>query len=107
MASPRASSDDRVVVHRLDDGLVVVVADGAGGISGGAAAADALCAMVDGCFKRRSFEPFAPYAWADLLRQADLALERGRGCGEAAAVIAAVSSWGVVGASAGDARAVM
>lgn len=43
-ATPRADGEtqDRVVVHKLPGGLVVLVADGAGGIPGGEVAADAV-----------------------------------------------------------------
>lgn len=39
-ASYREATEDRLAVHQLDGGFVVVVAGGVGGISGGGRAAD-------------------------------------------------------------------
>ncbi len=45
-ASYREATEDRLGVHQLDGGFVVVVAGGVGGISGGGRAADLAMKIV-------------------------------------------------------------
>jgi PPM family protein phosphatase len=105
-ASSRASSEDRLAVHRVLGGLVIVVADGAGGMSGGAEAAEIVLAKVEQAIKTPGLRFFEPLPWGDLLREADHVVERDPPAGESTAVIVAVSANGLlVGASCGDQEA--
>ena len=49
IASYRANSEDRALVIDLEDRLVILVADGAGGTVNGGAAADMLVGLVNEC----------------------------------------------------------
>jgi serine/threonine protein phosphatase PrpC len=90
--------EDRIAVVRLPDRTVFVVADGAGGVIAGAAAAEAICdAVVDRCRRGK------PVSWADWLSHLDRAMPH---AGLAAAVVVEVGDDGrIVGASAGDCEA--
>lgn len=103
-ASFRAATEDRFAVHGAPGGLVVVVADGAGGVPGGAAAADRVLELVERTLGQGAFDPFT-WSWAELLRQADAMLDSDRTCGETTAVVVAVSGGRLVGASCGDSAA--
>ena len=46
LACPRGPGEDRLDVFDHDDAFIVVVADGAGGLSGGARAAELLVELV-------------------------------------------------------------
>ncbi len=106
-ASYRQNSEDRLAVHLVDGGVVVVVADGVGGVAGGGAAADlAMTATADAV--RASFDLFSAKTWVDLLTHADAVAVADRCAGETTAVVVAVSNDGrVVGASCGDSGAVL
>jgi serine/threonine protein phosphatase PrpC len=107
-ASFRAASEDRSVVHHLPGGLVVVVADGAGGVPGGCRAAELALAQVNGALVAPDFGPFTPSLWVEALRSADLTIERDGDAGETTAVIVALAETGVlVGASCGDSGALV
>jgi hypothetical protein len=58
-------------VHELGHGVVVVVADGAGGTSGGAEAADIVVAMAESALADPAFEPWRAASWVALLARAD------------------------------------
>ncbi|MGK0362517.1 MAG: serine/threonine protein phosphatase PrpC [Bradymonadia bacterium] len=88
--SARGAGEDRAAVMSLADGLIVVVADGAGGLSGGAAVADAACALV------RATPQLSP---AKILEQLDAVWAEQ---GEAAVCIVHVARTRVRGAWAGD-----
>lgn len=106
-ASPRShrKSDDRVDVHRLDRALVLVVADGAGGIPGAARAADAVQHRVADAVANEP-QLFARVEWiVELLRELDEAVERSPLAGETTAVVVVVTEQQVFGASCGDSRA--
>jgi serine/threonine protein phosphatase PrpC len=107
-ASFRKGSEDRFAVHHAVGGLVIVVADGAGGIPGGGPAADLLLAHVEGALADTKFDVFVASSWIDLLRSVDALVERDRAAGETTAVIVAVTDSGlVVGASSGDSGALV
>lgn len=99
-----ARSEDRAEVFEHDDTLIVVVADGAGGVVGGDVASDAVVDAV----RRRIRSPFDPYdirAWSDVLTTADAELARSKDAGEATAIIVVVGPYGLVGVSVGDSEA--
>jgi len=105
MASATSSngrSQDRLVVFDLDDVCVVAVADGAGGISNGGAASDAVINAVHEAIERDE-DLFDPETLCNILCNADHALAR-RG-GESTAVVIALDREGLVGASVGDSEA--
>ena len=104
-ASSRSGTEDRLAVHHLADGLVVIVADGAGGISGGGAAADRVLAILERALGQPGIEPFASATWTQVLAEADLEIEQAPTCGETTAVVVAVSEGGLAGASVGDSGA--
>ena len=91
--------EDRAVVRLDRDRLLVVVADGAGGTSAGAAAAEAVC---DAVLKEPAV---STEGWTDLLREIDLALSRSRTGGLSTAVVVEVHGWTLWGASVGDSAA--
>ena len=94
---------DRADVFHVGDALVVVVADGAGGIAGGAEAADAVVAAV-----REAVEAgvdLRPRPWSDLLVALDRRMLASPEIGESTAVVVAVSPEGVAGSSVGDSAA--
>lgn len=99
LASYRPASEDRAVVINLDDRLVIVVADGAGGIVNGGAAADGVVDLV----RERAAELVDVEGCVGLLKEADRLVERTGG--ETTAVVVVVHEGGHFGASAGDSEA--
>jgi serine/threonine protein phosphatase PrpC len=92
---------DRASVIPTESGLVLVLADGAGGLAGGALAADAVVAAVTAaCAGRRSNLGSAQF-WVDVLEGADVQLATRHHGGQSTAVICAVDR-GIVGAAVGD-----
>jgi serine/threonine protein phosphatase PrpC len=105
-ASNRVRTEDAAEVFDRGDTVVVVVADGAGGIRGGATASSALVAAVKGTVSEPRLALTDKRLWADLLRTTDEVLAEKR-AGEAAGVVVAVGPFGLVGASTGDSEAWM
>jgi PPM family protein phosphatase len=89
------TGDDRAAVVPIDDGLVIVVADGAGGTGGGAKAAQAI---VDAVVAHPTTTD-----WSAELVDLDDPVKLGGG--QSTAVILTVTSGGIVGASVGDSGA--
>jgi PPM family protein phosphatase len=96
--------EDRSEVIRCGETLVLVVADGAGGRPGGAAAAEGVVKAVRtaAAAMRRLDDP---RAWCRVLEEADAALAEDAQAGETTAVVAAVTRQGIAGASVGDSGA--
>jgi serine/threonine protein phosphatase PrpC len=84
----RGAGEDRVAVAHLPSGVLLAVADGAGGIGNGALAAEAALRAVS--------TSGAP--WVAALERADRSVE----LGECAIVVAFVSGSRISGASVGD-----
>ncbi|XXT19700.1 hypothetical protein WME94_56720 [Sorangium sp. So ce429] len=103
-ASYRINTEDRVLVLPIEAGWIVGVADGTGGLSGGAKAAELL---VGGIHRAAlpSFNVINPAAWAALLEALDDEIASEPTAGETTGVALAVSSGLVVGASCGDSKA--
>src|SRR5438046_2236794 len=99
---PAERDEDRIAVERSGDRLVIVVADGAGGTGGGAAAADAVCGAVAERAPRASGDPLV---WRSALRELDEALAVAPHGGQTTAVIVEVGRDDVCGASVGDSGA--
>lgn len=95
-ASYRSNIEDRAQVIDLENRIVIIVADGAGGIVGGAAAADAVTGLV----RDRAHDLMDAESCIELLREADrVVLATG---GESTAVLLVVGDEGIYGASCGD-----
>ena len=90
--------EDRAVVHREGDRLLIVVADGAGGASGASIAAQTVCDAAVAAFTERR-------SWARVLRDVDLAIARSRAGGLCTAVVVEVCGAELSGASVGDSGA--
>jgi len=93
----RARGQDRAAVVRIADGLVIALADGAGGTGNGEVAAQTVIdAASQGALVGR--------AWSELLEELDRDGAR-LGHGQTTAVILSVTRRGIVGASVGDSGA--
>lgn len=90
--------EDRVAFSCRDGGLVAVLADGAGGIGGGALAAQTACDLVVA-------EQGATPDWRAVLTTLDGRLARSTAQGQAAVVVVEVRGARVRGASVGDCAA--
>ncbi|MCE9572933.1 MAG: serine/threonine protein phosphatase [Deltaproteobacteria bacterium] len=101
-APARGAGEDRAAVFAVPDGLVVALADGAGGTSSGATAADAVIAAV--AEVAEGMRGGVAAAWMRLLTRLDRA-PAALGHGQCTAVVAHVTRYGVVGASVGDSGA--
>jgi hypothetical protein len=89
--------EDRVKVLEFDDGVVIVVADGAGGSGAGSQAAECVIREITASASMKHDEA----AWCDVLRQTDCRVSDG----ESTCVVVACSASGIVGASVGDSKA--
>lgn len=97
MVEPRrGTGQDRAVVVPCRDGVVVVVADGAGGAAGGAEAADLVLERV------REAPPLTSTACVELLAGLDADIRRHSRAGETTAVVTHIGSSHISGASVGD-----
>ena len=81
-ASFRADTEDRFAVHKVRGGLLLLVGDGAGGISGGGAAVDLVFQLFEHAIVDPHFKPFDPESWVAMLIEADGEVERDRRAGE-------------------------
>jgi PPM family protein phosphatase len=95
IAPRRGDGEDRALVLPCEHGVVVAVADGAGGTSGGARAAKAVVDRVASVGSHA-------YDWSMLLAELDHAQI---GYGQTTAVVLWITRDKIVGASAGDSRA--
>lgn len=107
-ASFREGTEDRLVVVHLDDGsLVVVVADGVGGISGGGPAADLAVRSVEHAVRSGELDSKHGDAWVRLLRELDMKVEADPEAGETTLVVVAITDDGIVGVGCGDSGALL
>jgi len=95
--------EDKIAIIRLSDRTVFIVADGAGGVPGGADAAESICkAVADRCSHGRVAD------WPGCLARIDREMSSSGACGLAAAVVIEIADDGrIVGASVGDCEAWM
>lgn len=100
-AAANPENQDRGEVITIGRHLVLVVADGAGGRSGGAEAAKMAVDMV--CRDAGGLE--SPEACVHLLRQLDQTMASDRVAGESTCVVVVVGPEGIFGASVGDSGA--
>jgi len=96
--------EDRIALRETPNGIVVIAADGAGGVGGGAAAAQTVCDMLAAVslHARRS-----PLDWVASLQKADRAMMTSPEGGLTTAVALETSGTTVFGASVGDSGAWM
>jgi PPM family protein phosphatase len=94
--SAGAIGDDRAGAFDFAGGQLLVVADGAGGTSGGAAAAQAVVDHL------RDLSANVEQDWVEVLSRLDRHLSSSASFGETTAVVAFVTSERIVGASVGD-----
>jgi len=92
---------DRAEFFEREPVVVMVVADGAGGIGGGAEAASHVVRQVAEAV-RVERDLLDPGLWCALLKEADASLLSDRDAGETTAVVAACSPTQIAGASVGD-----
>jgi len=95
------SNQDRGIVVREGVRLVLCVADGAGGVSGGAEAAQMVVSVVS---QRASLLNDAN-ACGSMLRQLDILLANDSAAGETTGVLASIENDKIFGASVGDSGA--
>jgi serine/threonine protein phosphatase PrpC len=92
---------DRVAILRYDDRVIFAVADGAGGISGGAQAAELFMLVV----RESAASLIAPENCVYLLHRIDQDLVKASECGETTGVVAVIEGNRIFGASVGDSMA--
>jgi serine/threonine protein phosphatase PrpC len=105
LACPREPGEDRLAVLEHGGTLVVVVADGAGGVAGGGRAAGLVVELVRDAIAAPPIDPLRPEGWVDLLARADALLEADPDAGETTGVVLAVAEDLLIGASCGDSGA--
>jgi serine/threonine protein phosphatase PrpC len=92
--------EDRLVVERWGDRLLIVVADGAGGIGGGALAAQGVCDAAVAMFRSGDGD-----AWPLRLERIDSMLVAAGHGGQSTAVVVEIVEARLTGASVGDSAA--
>lgn len=92
---------DRAEIIPCGECTVLVLADGAGGISGGAEAAQTFVEIV----RRAADQLRSPNGCILLLQRIDHELESLKDCGETTGVVVVVNAYNIFGASAGDSAA--
>lgn len=97
-AAGNPENQDRGLIIRGDQKMVLCVADGAGGLSGGAEAASMAVDFV----RRNTSLMGNPESCAEVLRETDTAIARDSIAGETTCAVAVVTSEEVFGASVGD-----
>ncbi|HEX4448924.1 MAG TPA: hypothetical protein VH044_19420 [Polyangiaceae bacterium] len=103
-ASRQGESQDMSAIFERGDNLVVVLADGGGGIRGGGAASRGLVGVVESAVKNTAFPLERIEAWADLFKTADAGLAANRS-GETTGVVLVLGPRRLVGISTGNSEA--
>jgi serine/threonine protein phosphatase PrpC len=100
-AAGNPENQDRCAIMEIPSGLVLVVADGAGGQSGGAEAAVTAVEQV----RRSARELISPEACVQVLQRIDQQIANARQAGETTCALAIATATRVLGASVGDSGA--
>jgi len=98
-----SENQDRAAIIKHSDGLVLAIADGAGGIGGGGEAAELAIQLVKASAVANEF--MNPFTYYNLLIEADDILFEHPIAGETTAIVVAVNDDLVCGASVGDSGA--
>jgi serine/threonine protein phosphatase PrpC len=101
VVSADGAGQDRIKILAQGNRLIIAIADGAGGRSGGSEAAEFAVSMMT----EQSANLFSQSDCESLLRAADAAIAADRSAGETTAVIVVVSHSELFGASVGDSGA--
>jgi serine/threonine protein phosphatase PrpC len=104
LASNRPKSEDAAEVFERGETLILVLADGAGGMRGGAMASGALVAAVRAAVADPVFAVEDVQYWADLFRVVDVALAKNM-VGETTGVVVVLGSRKLIGVGTGDSEA--
>lgn len=102
--SPAPRSQDRVAVTEQQGGILVALADGAGGVAGGEEASWRVVAKAEHALSE-GVEPTDAAAWCALLGTLDGEIEQSNLGGETTGVILWADANGIAGASVGDSEA--
>ena len=92
---------DRAAIFEIGHRVVFALADGAGGVAGGALAAEFFTRIV----RESAASLTTPESCVQLLRRIDQDLAKGFECGETTGLVAIVESNRICGASVGDSMA--
>lgn len=103
LAQQTPPGQDRLLVRRSFGKLFIIVADGAGGRSGGAEAADLVISLIESRLGDLSSEQ----ACASVLREIDKEVTRDPVAGETTTVMTVIDLESVYGASVGDSGALL
>lgn len=104
-ASPGPRSDDRASVVRVGANVVLAVADGVGGIAGGAAAAEYFVSGALEAASAPEFDVRSSEAWRSLLTSLDHELSELPHGGETTGIVLVVTPTSILGAACGDSQA--
>jgi PPM family protein phosphatase len=104
LAADRRNSEDRAEVFEQGDELAVVVADGAGGMRGGALASEALVETARAVARNAALDVHDAGFWTVLFKEIDDTLAA-KTAGETTGVVVIVGPKGLTGVSAGDSEA--
>lgn len=102
-----SAGQDRCAVVQRDWGDLLLVADGAGGLAGGARAAESAIAQVAADFEGARAAARSPDEWCARLAEVDAALVREGHGGETTFVAVMIRDGWLVGASCGDSGALL
>ncbi|MDP9149641.1 MAG: protein phosphatase 2C domain-containing protein [Myxococcota bacterium] len=103
-ASNRQKPRDAAAVFERDDAMVVVLADGAGGLRGGDEASRSFVAVVQSALEDPAFATQELREWIDLFHRTDAAFAANR-TGETTGVVVVLWPRGLFGVSTGDSQA--
>lgn len=101
-ATAGTKNQDRSAVIQHSHGLLLVIADGAGGLGGGIEAAELVIQIIKECALSEA-EFINPLIWGNILTEADNQLYEHPMAGETTVAVVALSNGSICGASAGDA----